>query len=151
MKFPRFARGLRLPRRPPARLPGHGSAPLPRCLWETSSARLLESEPAETRCRRPATYSKPRQPVRIRIACEAVTVGPIGLMVDMSAPARHAANPNLEDFLRQHPSQQSARCDLPVPRAQLGSAGAKAAWFGPKSSPESFYILVPPDSAKTVF
>jgi hypothetical protein len=39
----------------------------------------------------------------------------------MSAPMRHAANPNLDGFSRQHPLQQSARCDLPVHRAQLGS------------------------------
>jgi hypothetical protein len=50
-----------------------------------------------------------------------VTVGPMWPMVDMSAPTGHAANPNLDDFSRQHPLQQSARCYEPVPRAQLGS------------------------------
>jgi hypothetical protein len=128
-KFPRSAHVLRPLRTLPAPPPGHESALVPRCPWETSSAYRFASGPAGTRYYRRASGSKLQQPVGTHTICAVAIAEPIGSMVDRSAPTAHAANPSLYDFSRQHPSQQSARCREPVPRAQLGS-GVSAA-LGP--------------------
>jgi hypothetical protein len=104
-KLPRSAHELLPPQRPPAPPPGHGSAPVPHSPLETSTARCPGSEPAGTRFHRRAPGSKPQRPARMRTICEGATVGQTEAM----------------SYRADLSSQQSARCDLPLPRPQLGS------------------------------